>query len=193
MKTYIHTLQIFVAICACIAKLSYYTASGFACQPTFRTKHRNKKEGNSFLLRTNQQKSTTLHTLPAFNSKRISPTVTGSAIVALLMPFFLSLLSLTLPARAEVDVTRGSQIFTSNCSSCHIQGLNIISEKRTLKKEALQKFIGGVDEASVQKFVKGSMRHKTLVFPNVPGGKLSDGDWDDVVGFVVDQAIDDKW
>mmetsp|Transcript_5966 Transcript_5966/g.10242 ORF Transcript_5966/g.10242 Transcript_5966/m.10242 type:complete len:173 (-) Transcript_5966:115-633(-) len=90
------------------------------------------------------------------------------------------------------DIAHGGEIFSANCAGCHAGGMNFVKEKRTLKRDALEKFVG-LDQPSVEKFFTESMRHKTLAFPRMPGGKLSEVDITDVTSFVVDQAVNDKW
>mmetsp|Transcript_951 Transcript_951/g.1323 ORF Transcript_951/g.1323 Transcript_951/m.1323 type:complete len:176 (+) Transcript_951:49-576(+) len=96
-------------------------------------------------------------------------------------------------AIAAGDVAKGETLFKENCAACHVGGMNVIKEKRTLKKDALEKFVGGANEENVKKFVTGSMRHQTMVFPRIPGGHPTDENFDDVVSYIVDQATGDKW
>ena len=86
----------------------------------------------------------------------------------------------------EGDIARGNQAFTASCAGCHAGGQNFVNEKKTLQKEALDKFVG-LDEEKVQAFFKGSFVHKVV------GGKLSDQEIADVATYVVDQAKGDKW
>lgn len=90
------------------------------------------------------------------------------------------------------NLERGQELFTNNCASCHMGGMNVIKEKKTLRKDALEKFIG-LDEEKVKTFVQESGQHKRLIFPKVPGGRLTDEDYTDVVTYIVDQASGDKW
>mmetsp|Transcript_22400 Transcript_22400/g.33153 ORF Transcript_22400/g.33153 Transcript_22400/m.33153 type:complete len:175 (-) Transcript_22400:276-800(-) len=126
--------------------------------------------------------------------------------VSLLKPASLSLLAIAsicqlavtfspLPAAAEIDVARGSEIFTGNCAGCHAGGMNFIKEKKNLKKEALEKFISpNLDRDEVKDWVMKSGQHQKLVFFKAPSGngKLTDADFADVTGFIVDQAAGDK-
>mmetsp|Transcript_8986 Transcript_8986/g.20271 ORF Transcript_8986/g.20271 Transcript_8986/m.20271 type:complete len:157 (+) Transcript_8986:158-628(+) len=87
---------------------------------------------------------------------------------------------------SEGDITKGKEIFTSTCAGCHAGGQNFIKEKKTLQKEALEKYVG-LDNEKVEAFFKGSLRHKVI------GGAFDDQEITDVVTYVVDQAINDKW
>ena len=52
------------------------------------------------------------------------------------------------PALA-VDTSNGAKIFNANCASCHIGGGNILIEHKTLKKEALSKYLKNYDVDSI--------------------------------------------
>jgi cytochrome c6 len=59
----------------------------------------------------------------------------------------------------------GAEIFHANCASCHdAGGQNVMKEQRTLKKDALNKFIGGYDVDTIQAFLKGSSRHQNQAY-----------------------------
>lgn len=87
----------------------------------------------------------------------------------------------------------GEQLFNANCNGCHAGGLNFMAEKKTLQKEALEKFRGlnlnDLDNSKLQlkKFVKDDMPHKFLPI------KLTDQEYDSVVQYVLDQATGDRW
>ena len=66
-----------------------------------------------------------------------------------------------------------------------------MNEKRTLKKDALEKFGIGLDQESIQNFVTSNGRHQNLVF--FKGGKLNPTQWEDVTTYISDQAIGEKW
>lgn len=106
----------------------------------------------------------------------------------LIVPLVVSAFAFTtvpLPANAG-DVTKGSEVFTTNCIGCHRGGQNFVKEQKTLQKEALEKYVG-LDEAKVTKFFKDSFVHKVV------GGKLTEDEVADVVSYVVDQAVGEKW
>ncbi len=52
------------------------------------------------------------------------------------------------PALA-IDTSNGAKIFNANCASCHIGGGNILIEEKTLKKEALSKYLENYDVDSI--------------------------------------------
>lgn len=88
----------------------------------------------------------------------------------------------------EGDIAKGKEIFNSSmsCAGCHAGGQNFVKEKKTLQKDALEKFVG-LDEEKVEAFFKGSLAHKGV------GGKFSDQEVTDVVTYVIDQAKNEKW
>jgi cytochrome c6 len=94
------------------------------------------------------------------------------------------------------DITRGSEIFAGNCAGCHAGGMNFIKEKKTLKKDALEKYIASpLDQPTLQSWVMNSGQHKNLVFMRAPSGngKLTEMDWNDVTSFVYENAMENKW
>jgi cytochrome c6 len=99
---------------------------------------------------------------------------------------------ITSPFPSEgADVMRGSEIFNGNCAGCHAGGMNFIKEKKTLKKEALEKYIASpLDQPTLESWVMNSGQHKNLVFMRAPSGsgKLSEVDWTDVTSFVYENA-----
>lgn len=97
-----------------------------------------------------------------------------------------------LPAFAG-DIGKGQELFVTNCASCHLGGNNLASEKRTLKKDALENYGIGLDQPSIQNFVTNNARHKNLVFFRMEGGKLNPSQWEDVTTYISDQATGEKW
>lgn len=122
-----------------------------------------------------------------------------AAVAAIVVAFSSSLFiaSATLipsPAHASSgDAIRGSEIFSANCASCHAGGINVIKEKRTLKKDALEQYVGGYDVETIQKFLKESSRHQNQAYFRAPGGKLSLEDFDDAASYVSQTAFADAW
>lgn len=99
-----------------------------------------------------------------------------------------SLLFLTPPAGAA-DIAKGETLFQANCAGCHAGGNNFVSEKRTLRKDALQTYRGTVDAVAIQEFVQKGMPHKLLPMKTA----MDDSDYGDVVAYVLDQALGEKW
>ena len=117
----------------------------------------------------------------------LSLTTTAAPIISAAAIFAFTVASYPSPATAG-DVTKGSQIFTSTCAGCHAGGNNFIKEKKTLKKEALEKHVG-LDETKIAEFFKKSFVHQN----QAGGGKMSEEDVADVISYVVSQAVNDSW
>ena len=90
-------------------------------------------------------------------------------------------------------MARGTEIFNANCASCHAGGQNVIKEQRTLKKDALDKFVGGYDVETIKTFLKESSRHQNQAYFRAPGGKLTPLDFDDAAAYVSQTATADGW
>lgn len=97
-------------------------------------------------------------------------------------------LGLPLPSSAAADVAHGASLFKADCAGCHLGGSNFMSEKKTLKKDALAQY-QSLDASKLQAFVQDKMPHSFLPFHS----KWSDQDYEDAVGYVLDQAVNDKW
>jgi cytochrome c6 len=87
---------------------------------------------------------------------------------------------------ADADLNHGAALFTANCASCHAGGQNVMTEKKTLHKAALEQY-QSLDQAQLQKFVQTGMPHKFMPL------QFSDQDYKDVTSYVLDQALGDKW
>jgi cytochrome c6 len=94
--------------------------------------------------------------------------------------------ALTMPVHA-VDVDHGKALFQANCAGCHAGGQNLVSEKKTLQKEALEKYRGTTDPIKIQAFLQKGMPHKMLPL------KFSEEDYADATAYVLDQALGGKW
>jgi len=53
------------------------------------------------------------------------------------------------------DAVKGGKIFSANCSACHLGGNNVIMAKKTLKKEALEKYKMNSLEAIIKQVKRG--------------------------------------
>ena len=89
---------------------------------------------------------------------------------------------------SDADLATGAALFKANCSGCHLGGANFIAEKKTLQKEALEKF-QSLDQEKLQVFVETKMPHRMLPFHN----EFTVANYRDVTSFVLDQALGDKW
>lgn len=102
---------------------------------------------------------------------RIAIALTGCAIA-----IFVSIL----PAYA--DAPDGEQLFSANCSACHIGGNNVIISHKTLRKEALEKY--EMDSIA-------AIRHQVMNGKNAMpafGGRLSEEEIEAIASYVLGQA-----
>jgi len=56
------------------------------------------------------------------------------------------------PALAD-ETSEGAKIFSAKCASCHIGGGNILIAEKTLKKDALSKYLEKYNEESIQAII----------------------------------------
>ncbi|MDZ8189212.1 MAG: c-type cytochrome [Nostoc sp. ChiSLP02] len=70
----------------------------------------------------------------------------------LLLAIALFKLTFIHPALAA-EISNGAKIFEANCASCHIGGGNILISEKTLKKEALSKYLQDYNTDSIQAII----------------------------------------
>ena len=99
-----------------------------------------------------------------------------------------SLTAAPLPVVAA-DATKGVTLFQANCAGCHAGGQNFVSEKKTLQKQALEQYRKTLDPVELQAFVQKGFPHKFLPFSK----EWSDADYENVISYVLDQALGEKW
>jgi len=87
---------------------------------------------------------------------------------------------------ANANVANGATLFTANCASCHAGGGNNLAKKKTLEKQALEKY-QSLDPVQLQKYMQTGLPHKLMPF------KFEEQDYKDVTAFVLDQAMNEKW
>jgi cytochrome c6 len=73
-------------------------------------------------------------------------------LLILLLAIALFKLTFIRPALAA-EISNGAKIFESNCASCHIGGGNILITEKTLKKEALLKYLKNYDSDSIRAII----------------------------------------
>ncbi|MEH2415498.1 cytochrome c6 PetJ [Nostoc sp.] len=75
-------------------------------------------------------------------------------ILLLIVLLAIALFKLTFisPALAA-ETSNGAKIFEANCASCHIGGGNILIIQKTLKKEALSKYLENYDSDSIEAII----------------------------------------
>lgn len=75
-------------------------------------------------------------------------------ILLLILMLAIALFKLTFisPALAA-ETSNGAKIFEANCASCHIGGGNILISQKTLKKEALSKYLENYNSDSIEAII----------------------------------------
>jgi cytochrome c6 len=115
--------------------------------------------------------------------------ITMMASVCLLSTMMM-VVSLPSPAWSQPpDITKGQVLFQANCAGCHAGGNNYVQEKRTLRKDDIQQYRGSTDPAVITNFVRNGMPHKLLPMRT----PMEENDYNDVVAYVLDQALGEKW
>ncbi|MFN6518692.1 MAG: cytochrome c6 PetJ [Nostoc sp. CreGUA01] len=73
-------------------------------------------------------------------------------LLILLLAIALFKLTFISPALAA-ETSNGAKIFEANCASCHIGGGNILITQKTLKQEALSKYLENYDRDSIEAII----------------------------------------
>jgi len=89
------------------------------------------------------------------------------------------------PAYAA-ETSEGAKIFNANCASCHIGGGNILIAEKTLRKEALSRYLENYDNDSILAIVHQVQNGKNAM-PAFKG-KLKDQEILDVAVYVAQKA-----
>ncbi|MBW4562163.1 MAG: c-type cytochrome [Mojavia pulchra JT2-VF2] len=103
----------------------------------------------------------------------------------LLLTIALFRFTFIVPALAA-EISNGAKIFNANCSSCHIGGGNILISQKTLKKEALSKYLENYDNDSIQAIINQVQNGKNAM-PAFKA-KLSNQEILEVAAYVFQQA-----
>lgn len=106
-------------------------------------------------------------------------------VLMLLLAIALSKLTFIPPALAA-ETSNGAKIFDANCASCHIGGGNILINQKTLKKEALSKYLANYDQDSIQAIIYQVQNGKNAM-PAFKG-KLNNQEVLEVAAYVFQQA-----
>ena len=84
------------------------------------------------------------------------------------------------------DVANGAKIFGANCTACHIGGGNVVMAQKTLKPDALEKYLKGYTEDPIAAITTQVTNGKGAM-PAFKG-RLTDDQIADVAAYVADQA-----
>ena len=105
------------------------------------------------------------------------------SIVVLAITFFVVALQ---PPALAADLAHGKQIFQGNCNACHLGGRNTIMGAKTLKKDALVKYLKDF-EAKGAEAIAYQVTNGKGAMPRF-AGRLKPNDIADVSAYVLDQA-----
>lgn len=106
-------------------------------------------------------------------------------LLILLLAIALFKLTFISPALAG-EISIGAKIFEANCASCHIGGGNILISQKTLKKEALSKYLENYDSDSIEAIIHQVQNGKNAM-PAFKG-KLSSEEILEVAAYVFQNA-----
>ncbi len=87
--------------------------------------------------------------------------------------------------QALAETSNGARIFTSNCAACHVGGSNVLIANKTLKKEALEKYLDtdpDLTQAIIHQILNG--KNAMPAFKD----RLSQMEIFDVSAYVLEQA-----
>ena len=89
------------------------------------------------------------------------------------------------------DATAGAKIFTANCNACHLNGGNVVNGAKTLKNDALIKYLDNYDEdgdtAAHEKAIAYQVTNGKGAMPKF-GGRLQAKQIEDVSAYVASKA-----
>ncbi len=103
------------------------------------------------------------------------------AIACLLFALATFNLATVAPAQAA-DLAAGANIFTANCSGCHLGGKNVIMPDKTLQKAALEKYTMNSIEAITTQVTNGKGAMPAFK------GRLTDEQIGNVAAYVLDKS-----
>lgn len=83
----------------------------------------------------------------------------------------------------EIDIDAGQQIFSQNCSACHMGGNNLVVKEKTLKIDVLKN--NGMDSV---KAITNQVTNGNINGMPAFGGRLSEEDIQNVANYVLNQA-----
>ena len=89
------------------------------------------------------------------------------------------------PANA-VPVAKGEKLFEANCAACHAAGKQLNVKEMSLQKDALLKG-PGLSQIEIENYLKEGFPHAYMPF------KLKAQGYSEVVSYVLDNALNDKW
>ncbi|MEM9156618.1 MAG: c-type cytochrome [Cyanobacteria bacterium J06642_2] len=104
------------------------------------------------------------------------------AAISIAVTFFMGM-----PALASADLDVGKKVFTSNCSSCHLGGKNVIMAQKNLKIDALEKYLTNFGDAHDAGAIAYQVTNGKNAMPAF-GGRLNTDEIESVAAYVIAQA-----
>ncbi|MDG2615602.1 c-type cytochrome [Thermoleptolyngbya sichuanensis XZ-Cy5] len=103
----------------------------------------------------------------------------------------LLVLSVAFPQAAlAADLAHGQQLFSSNCAVCHLGGGNSIMSIKTLKKDALEKFLAGYGPTHNEKAIVKQITYGKGMMPAFKS-RLTEDEIADIAAYVQFQSEND--
>ncbi|WP_286132565.1 c-type cytochrome [Leptolyngbya sp. O-77] len=100
-------------------------------------------------------------------------------------------LSVAFPQKALAsDLARGAQLFSANCAVCHLGGGNSIMSIKTLKKDALEKFLAGYGPNHNENAIVKQVTYGKGMMPAFKN-RLTEDQIADIAAYVQSQAEKD--
>jgi cytochrome c6 len=106
-------------------------------------------------------------------------------LLFLLFAIALFIFIFTSPAQAA-EISGAAKIFASNCASCHIGGGNVLIAEKTLRKEALQKYLENYNADSLAAIIHQVQNGKNAM-PAFKS-KLSEDEIIEVATYIFEKA-----
>ncbi|MEO0854684.1 MAG: c-type cytochrome [Cyanobacteria bacterium J06648_11] len=91
------------------------------------------------------------------------------------------------PARAATDLDVGKKVFAANCASCHLGGKNVVMSQKTLRVDALEKYLEHFGSAHDVGAIAHQVENGKNAMPAF-SSRLSDDEIESVSAFVLTQA-----
>lgn len=104
----------------------------------------------------------------------------SSSLRYISISFMISMLFMNNAVAADIE--NGERIFSANCSACHAGGNNVIIAEKTLKKDVLE--ANGMNSVDAITYQVTNGKNAMPAF----GGRLDDGEIEDVANYVLAQS-----
>jgi len=107
--------------------------------------------------------------------------------VLLLVTLLIVITFLVPEAAIAADIEQGAQLFSTNCAVCHIGGGNSIMSIKTLRKDALEKFLDGYGPAHNENAIVKQVTYGKGMMPAFKN-RLSEEQIANIAAYVQTQA-----